>query len=221
MLAVSAMVAVVAMILFALGQSVVAAVLLTVAFGLVFSGISELSKERSAYSVVTNPTQNNIFFGHPMVDDILHMIEDTGCCESISFENETSLCCTRRAFSRGDSGEASYPFTMGGRKVSLTLEEQYDLLNLLKYHLPNGESYHIQAAYDKQEYEALQRSVVRSRFYADGMRNPHYATEVLPSQPKYYVMTTEAYRGMRFNKERKRWERPISVYTHAENEKAV
>lgn len=221
MLAIAAIAAVAAMIAFVLGNGVIGAILLAVTMGFVFSGLNELGKERSAYCVVKSPIKNNIFFGHPMVDDILRMIEDTGCCESISFESETALRCKRRRFGREDKDEVYYDFKMGERKITLTLEEQYDLLSLLKYHLPNGETYQIQAAYDRSEYDALQKAVRMERFYADGRRNPNYVGEILPAQPKYYIMTTNAYRGMRFNKERRRWERPISVYSPAENEKAV
>lgn len=222
MLAIAAILVVSAMVAFALNQSVTGLVLVAVAFGFVFSGVSEIFKERKSYGpVISNPVKNNIFFGNPMVDDILRMIEDTGCCELISFEPETSMRCKRRRFGVDDKDEVYYEFKMGERKVSLTLEEQYDLLSLLKYYLPNGESYQIQAAYDRDEYEALQKNARMDRFYADGSRVPTYVGEILPAQPKYYIMVTAAYRGMRFNKERRRWERPISVYSSASNEKAV
>ena len=221
MLAFAAIVAVATMIAFVLGNGVVGAVLLAVMMVFVFSGLAELSKERNAYIVTSSPIKNNVFFGHPMVDDILCMIEDTGCCESISFEPETAIRCKRRRLGRDDKCEVLYDFKMGERKITLTLEEQYALLSLLKYHLPNGDSYRIHAAYDKSEYDALQKAVRMERFYADGRRNPNYVDEILPAQPKYYIMTTDAYRGMRFNKERRRWERSITVYSAAENEKAV
>ncbi|MBR5773348.1 MAG: hypothetical protein IKY44_00720 [Clostridia bacterium] len=221
MLAVSAIVAAISMILFVIGENVAGAIALAVAFGFIFSGINELSKERNAYQVVTDPTKNNIFFGNPMVDDILHIIETTGCCENISFEPETALCCKRRRFGMDDNETVYYDFAFGERKITLTLEEQYDLLNMLKHRLPNGKSYQIQVAYDRNEYEELQRTARVERFYANGMKNPDYTNEPLPARPKYYVMTTDAYRGMRFNRDTRRWERPITVYSHDRNEKAV
>lgn len=222
MLAFAAIVAVAAMIAFVLGNSIIGSILLAVTFGFLFSGLTELSKERNAYGVLSNPMKDNIFFGDPMVDDILRMIEDTGCCESIGFEPETALRCKRRRFGKGDRDEVCYDFRMGERKITLTLEEQYDLLCLIRYYLPNGETYQIQAAYDRNECEALRKTAVIEKFYDDGRRNPRYVGEILPAQPKYYIMTTNAYRGMRFNKERRRWERPINTaYSHSENEKAV
>ena len=221
MLAIAVMVGVASMVAFVMNQGIAGVLLLAVALGLAFSGLTELNKERKAYDITVNPIKNNIFFGHPMIDDILRIIEDSGCYESISFEPETAICCRRRRFGRDDTNELYYYFKAGERKIALTLDEQYELLRLIKYYLPNGETYQIHAAYDKREYDALQRAVRMDSFYEGRGVNGVYGKELLPAQPKYYVMSTNTYRGMRFNKERRRWERPITVYSHAENEKAV
>lgn len=224
MFVVAAMFAIVMMVGFASGQNILGFFLLAVVIGFIFAGFSERNTRKFAPDLNLNLLTSNIFFDHPMVNDILMMIEKTGCCESISFEPETAIRCERRKVSEDDENEIYYDFVIGERKYTLTLDEQCELLKLLKHYLPNGETYQIQAAYDKNEYEALQKTAKMEFFYSDGrkIKNPSYGREVLPVQPKYYMMYTNFYQNKRWNIERGRWEMPITIYRPVDAEhKAV
>lgn len=214
MFIIAAMFAIVMMVGFASGQNILGFFLFAVVMGFIFAGFSERGSRKKAPDLTLNSLTSNIFFDHPMVEDILMMIENTGCCESISFEPETALRCERRKICDGDENVTYYDFRIGERKYTLTLDEQCELLKLIKHYLPNGETYRIQAAYDKNEYEALQKTAEIEFFYSDGrkIRNPSYGREVLPVQPKYYMMYTNFYQNKRWNADCRRWEMPIMIF---------
>ena len=223
MFVVAALFALVMLVGFATGQNILGFFLLAIVLGFIFAGFSERGLKKTTPDLTLNLLTSNIFFDHPMVKDILVMIKETGCCEYISFEPETAIRCERRRNSEDDKNEAYYDFVIGERKYTLTLDEQCELLKLLKHYLPNGETYQIQAAYDKNEYEALQKTAKMEYFYSGGrkIKNPNYGREVFPVKPKYYMMYTEFYQNKRWNSERRRWEMPISIYRPVDREDKV
>lgn len=205
-------------VMFMSGNNAVGFFLFFVAVGCILAGLSELDERRKATSFTPNSPTNNIFFDHPIVAEILRMVEETGCCETFSFETEGVLHCGRRKLYDGDESEAY--LDLKERKILLSEEEQCELLKILKYYLPNGDSYQIQAAYDVEEYEQLQESAKEEYIYSDGrkIKNQNYGKELFPERPKYYMMFTTFYQNKCWSNEHRRWEMPRYVYSPVESD---
>ncbi len=158
-----------------------------------FAGLNDFSASRRKKYSCANSLQNNMFYNHPMLKEILCALDENGCYESISFDKDGILQCRRRKFDDDDIAEFYYDFEYDGEKVYVALEDQCELLKILKHYLPNGDTYQIQAAYDRREYEEF--------------RDAHYGNEILLPPPQYYMMFTEFYDDRRWNSDAHRWER--------------
>ena len=160
-----------------------------------FVGVNELAESTRKKNSHVNSLQKNMFYSNPMVKDIVKVLGENGCYESISFEKNGSLKCERRKFYDDDTEVFYYNFEYEGEQLIASLEEQCELLKILKYYLPNGDTYHIQAAYDRREYEAFEEA-------SEG-----WGEELAPPQPQYYMMFTDFYDDRRWNPDSSRWER--------------
>lgn len=158
-----------------------------------FVGVSEVSSKTRKKDLHVNSLQNNMFYNHPMVKEILSALDENGCYECLSFEKSGALQCTRRKFGDNDIAEFYYEFEYDGEHFTASLEEQCELLKILKYYLPNGDTYQIQAAYDRREYEAFQEDTTYGK--------------ILPPSPQYYMMFTDFYDDRCWNSDISRWER--------------
>lgn len=208
-------------VVFMAGYSAAGFFLFLVAVGCVLAGLSEADERRRVKGFVSNSPINNIFFDHPVVVDILRMVEETGCCETFSFEVEDVICCARRKLYDGDENEVYY--NLRERNVTLSGDDQIELLKILKHYLPNGDTYRIQAAYDVEEYEQLQEIAKEEYIYFDGrkVKNQNYGKEIFPENPKYYMMFTMVYQDRCWSSEHRRWEMPRYVYSPVESEQRM
>ena len=174
-----------------------AGVFLIIICGLwMFVGVNELAESKRKKSARVNSLLNNMFYSSPMIKEILKALDENGCYETISFEKNGSLKCERRKFYDDDTDVYYYNFEYEGEQLVASLDEQCELLKILKYYLPNGDTYHIQAAYDRREYEAFEEEASEGR-----------GEEIAPPQPQYYMMFTDYYDDRRWNPDSSRWEK--------------